>query len=104
MEKITLIIATSVLIEALVEYAKKIKDNPILIATIFLGILISFIFRTTLFNFLGASIDVNADLIITGILASRGSNFISDFIGRYTGKNITKIEKTEIIEDNTTQH
>lgn len=103
MENIMMLIATSILIERLVEYAKKIKENPVLITTMLLGIGISFVFNKGLFNSIGVEINYYADLVLTGILMSGGSNYFSDFIGKYTGKNVTRIETTEIIEDNTSQ-
>lgn len=86
---ITVIIAVAILIEALVEYAKTImkmvedgekKTAITQCATVVLGILLSFAFNADLFVPIGIEVNHVVGTIITGIIASRGANYISDFI------------------------
>lgn len=86
---ITVIIAVAILIEALVEYAKTImkmvedgekKTAITQCATVVLGILLSFAFNADLFIPIGIEVNHVVGTIITGIIASRGANYISDFI------------------------
>lgn len=84
-ENIILIIVSAILVEALVEYTKQILDEPILISTIIIGIVITFIFNATLFNNLGFEINVIIDKVLTGIIISRGSNYVYDLVGKLTG-------------------
>lgn len=99
MKMITLILMASVVLEALVEYAKSImymvEDGEYKTAitqgiTMILGVCLAFIFGLQLFNgamaevYEGLHINPTIDTILTGILFSRGSNYISDLIGRLT--------------------
>lgn len=88
---ITVIIAVAILIEALIEYAKTImkmvesgekKTAITQCATVVLGILLAFAFNADLFIPIGIEVNHVVGTIITGIIASRGSNYISDFIKR----------------------
>jgi hypothetical protein len=60
--------------------------------TILGGIFLSFAFRTQLFNgamsefYEGLVLDPTLDMVLTGILFSRGSNYISDLISRLIGE------------------
>lgn len=102
MKTIALIIMVATLCEALVEYAKTIikmmegKEYKTAITqaiTIVLGVGLAFIFNLQLFNnaiaefYEGLHINPVIDMIITGILFSRGSNYFSDFVTRLTKKN-----------------
>lgn len=86
MENTLLIISIAILIEALVTYAKEIKETPVLIGTVAVGIVIAYLFNATLFNTLGMQVNHYADIVLTGIVASRGSNYLYDLIGRLTTK------------------
>ncbi len=101
MKSIALIIMVSVILEALVEYAKTIGnlveegEHKTAITqgiTICLGVGLSFAFGTHLFNgclsevYSGLHINDSLDLILTGILFSRGSNYFSDFVGKLTSR------------------
>ena len=86
---ITVIIAVAILIEALVEYAKTImkmvedgekKTAITQCATVVLGVLLAFAFNADLFVPIGIEVNHAIGTIITGIIASRGANYISDFI------------------------
>lgn len=101
MKTIALIIMVAVVLEALVEYAKTImymfeeyeyKTAITQLITIIVGIGLAFGFHTQLFNaglseiYEGLHINPVLDMILTGILFSRGSNYFSDLISRLTGK------------------
>lgn len=86
MENIALIIIAAILVEALVEYGQTIAAEPILIATLVVGVVISFIFGVTLFQSLGYAIHPVADTVLSGVIISRGSNYVYDLIGRFTNQ------------------
>ena len=88
MENTLLIISIAILIEALVTYAKEIKETPVLIGTVAVGIIVAYLFNAGLFNSLGMTVNHYADIVLTGIVASRGSNYLYDLIGKFT--NISK--------------
>ena len=85
MQGIAQIIAVSILIEALVEYGKQLHKQPILIATVARSILMAFLFRVRVFELIGLETYQIADTILSGILISRGSNYIYDLVGKMTG-------------------
>ena len=102
MKTISLIIIVAILCEALVEYAetimKMVEDKHYKTAitqaiTIALGVGLAFAFNLQLFNnamsefYEGLSINPVLDMILTGILFSRGSNYFSDFVSRLTEKS-----------------
>lgn len=116
MKTISLIIMVAILLEALVEYAKTIitmvedreyKTATIQAVTIALGIFFAFAFNLQLFNnalvefYEGLHINDNLDMILTGILFSRGSNYFSDFVTKLTQKQKIQIngEVVELPED-----
>lgn len=101
MKTIALIIMVSIVLEALVEYFKTIlhmveeyeyKTAITQAITIALGVGLAFGFHLELFNsglsevYEGLQINPVLDMILTGILFSRGSNYFSDLIGKLTGK------------------
>ncbi len=107
MKTIALIVMVAILLEALVEYGKTIdhmvsnKEYKTAITqgiTIVLGIVLAFIFKLHLFNgamsefYEGLSINGTIDMILTGILFSRGANYFSDFVSRLTKKDVELIE------------
>lgn len=102
MKTISLIIMVAILCEALVEYAKTImkmvedkyyKTAITQAITIALGVGLAFAFNLQLFNnamsefYEGLSINPVLDMILTGILFSRGSNYFSDFVSKLTEKS-----------------
>ena len=102
MEMIALIIMVAIVLEAIVEYVKTVmkmvedKEYKTAITqgvVIALGIAFAFIFNLQLFNgalsefYKGLSINPVIDMILTGILFSRGANYFSDFVSRLTRKN-----------------
>ena len=114
MKTIALIIMVSIVLEALVEYGKTIdrmvvsRDYKTAITqgiTIILGIALAFVFKVQLFNeglsevYQGLLINSNIDMILTGILFSRGSNYFSDLISKLQRKNTLEISGTEFVGD-----
>lgn len=114
MKTITLIIMVAIVLEGLVEYGKTIehmftsRDYKTAITqciTIVLGIALAFIFNLQLFNhglseiYSGLTINANIDMILTGILFSRGSNYFSDLISRLQKKGVTENPSSEKIDD-----
>lgn len=88
---IAVIIAVAVLIEGLVEYGKNIanmfydgdkKTAITQIVTIVVGIALAFAFNANMFVPLGLSVNNYVGMVLTGIVMSRGSNYVSDLIGR----------------------
>lgn len=92
-------IMVAIVCEALVEYFKTVvkmfldKDYKTAITqafTIALGISLAFIFNLRLFDdvmsqiYEGVYINPTIDMILTGILFSRGSNYFSDLVKRLT--------------------
>lgn len=109
MKTISLIIMVAILLEALIEYGKTIekmissKEYKTAITqgiTIILGIGLAFVFNLQLFNnamsefYEGLAINHTIDIILTGILFSRGSNYFSDLISRLT-KGTKKAENID---------
>ena len=101
MKMIAMIIMAAIVLEALVEYFKTVinmveereyKTAITQAVTIILGIGLAFAFDLELFNgalsefYTGLAINSNLDMVLTGILFSRGSNYFSDLIGRLTNK------------------
>lgn len=100
MKTIALIVMVAILLEALVEYFKTVmhmvsegdyKTAITQAVTIAFGIFLSFAFKTQLFNgalaefYEGLVLNPTLDMVLTGILFSRGSNYISDLISRLIG-------------------
>ena len=114
MKTIALIIMVSIVLEALVEYGKTIDrmvvahDYKTAITqgiTIILGVALAFVFKVQLFNeglsevYQGLAIDPTIDMILTGILFSRGSNFFSDLVSKLQRKNTVELMSTEFSQN-----
>lgn len=123
MKTILLISMVSIVLEGIVEYAKTImrmfeegdyKTAITQCVTVALGILFAVFFHLHLFTgamsefYEGLTIDGTVDTILTGILMSRGSNYVSDLISRLTGHkeppqygegDDEETEDIEILED-----
>lgn len=99
MKSIALIIMVSIVLEALIEYVKTIytmidnKEYKTAITqgiSIVIGIGLAFIFNLHLFNdamsefYDGLYINPTIDIVLTGILFSRGANYFSDLVSRLT--------------------
>lgn len=100
MKTIALIVMVAIILEALVEYAKTlmymVEDEDYKTAitqgvTILLGIFLAFVFNLQMFNgalsefYEGLHINPIVDKVLTGILFSRGSNYISDLLSKLSG-------------------
>ncbi len=88
---VAIIIAVAILIEGLVEYGKNITDMfyggekktaITQIVTIIVGIALAFAFNADMFVPLGLTVNHYIGMVLTGIVMSRGSNYVSDLIGR----------------------
>lgn len=99
MAQIGLILMVAVVIEALVEYGKTIVDTVetreyrtaiIQGITIVAGIFLAFAFNLQLFNgalsefYPNLTVNGTIDTVLTGILFSRGSNYMSNIFMRLT--------------------
>lgn len=91
------IIAVAILIEGLVEYGKTIgnmiengekKTAITQCITIVVGILLMFAFDKDLFAIIGMPVNHYIGVVLTGIIASRGSNYVSDFVGKLGQKTV----------------
>jgi len=114
MQTIALIIMVAIVCEALVEYFKTIakmileKDYKTAITqgvTIVLGIGLAFIFNLQLFNnalsefYEGININPTIDIVLTGILFSRGSNYFSDLVSKLTGGKAVVLTPDDMVYD-----
>ena len=91
MEAITIIIVVALLIEAVVETIKMTIEGGIKwqnIAAAVLGILLAYFCHIGIMAALGIDVPILVDVLITGILLSRGSNFISDLFDKIKGGTI----------------
>lgn len=84
------IIIIAVLVEAIWENCKMIwKDRKInvnMLGVLILSIIVCIVSNTDLFPIVGIELSIPyIGSILTGILASRGANFINDLIGRLQG-------------------
>lgn len=103
MKDVIFVLAVAVLVEAMVEYFKSIvkmfsegdKKTAIMqLITIAVGVLFAFLFNVDLFVVLEMAVDPIAGKILTGIIISRGSNYVNDLISRIRGEH-AKLEKKE---------
>ena len=94
---VAIIIAVAILIEGLVEYGKNIADMfyggekktaITQIVTIIVGIALAFAFGANMFVPLGLTVNNYVGMVLTGIIMSRGSNYVSDFIGKIGEKTV----------------
>ena len=112
MKTIALIIMVAIVLEALVEYVKTIDSMVVSRAyktaitqgiTIILGIGLAFVFHLQLFNgamseiYEGLKINPTVDMILTGILFSRGSNYFSDLISKLQKPSTVELSGTELV-------
>lgn len=90
MEGITLILAISILGEALVEYAKSVYDffenqefkkGITQLITILLGVVLAYAFNVDIFVTLGITVNATVGTLLSGVIISRGANYVSDLIG-----------------------
>lgn len=91
------IIAAALLTEALWQTIKLLKNvkeiNKDVLGAIILGIIVAFAAKIDIFEILGIPIDIKyLGNILTGILISRGSNFIHDLLGNIS--ELYQVRKT----------
>lgn len=85
MEAISTVIVLAVLIEAVVETVKMAIEGGIKwtnIAAMCLGIAVCILADKGILTLVGIAFPMWADAILSGILVSRGSNFVSDLFGK----------------------
>ena len=114
MKTIALIIMVAIVLEALVEYVKTFEAMIVSRAyktaitqgiTIILGIGLAFVFHLQLFNgamseiYEGLKINPTIDMILTGILFSRGSNYFSDLISKLQKPSTVELSGTELVSE-----
>ncbi len=97
MEGIILLLVMAIVVEALIEYAKTIgkaftnggmKTAVTQLAAIALGVLLCFMTGGDLFTVVGISfVWPWLGIVLTGIIISRGANYVSDFIKRLQSLN-----------------
>ena len=103
MKTFAMFLMVAILLEALVEYVKTVikmvNDKKYKTAitqgiTIILGIFLAMAFHTHLFadimsEFYGElGLDPTIDVVLTGILFSRGSNYFSDIVSKLSGSKV----------------
>lgn len=88
---ISVIIAVAILIEGLVQYGKNIADMfyggdkktaITQLVTIAVGVALAFAFNANMFVPLGLTVNSYVGMVLTGIVMSRGSNYVSDLISQ----------------------
>lgn len=85
------LIVVAILVEAIWENIKMIYDkdkfNISMIGSLVLGIIICVIFRIDIFPIVGLSAAIPfVGSIFTGIIVSRGANFVNDLLKRLKGE------------------
>lgn len=88
MEKLIII---AILIEAIWENLKMIwqegKFNVNMLGSLILGIVVCIVTKISIFEFIGFEISINIiGYILTGIIVSRGANFVNDLFSRLKGE------------------
>lgn len=88
--EITTLIIIAILVEAIVENIKTIYENGIngtRIIALILAIVICILTQTGIFLLLGIDFTLPiVDYILTGIVVSRGANFVNDIISKIRGE------------------
>ena len=85
MESVAIIVVLALLIEAIVETVKQAVTGGIkwpAVAAMIGGIGVCIAAQVGILTILGVPFPALLDSVITGILVSRGSNFISDLFGK----------------------
>ena len=85
MEAVAIIVVLALLVEALVETMKKALAGGIqwpAVAAMVGGIAVCLAAGVGILSILGIAFPTWLDAVITGVLVSRGSNFISDLFGK----------------------
>ena len=85
MEAISTVIVLAILVEAVVETVKMAIEGGIKwpnIAAMCLGIAVCILADKGILTLIGGEFPMWADAVLSGVLVSRGSNFISDLFGK----------------------
>jgi hypothetical protein len=98
MNSISTILILAITVEALIEYTKLIfVDHQInwkQIVSLIIGIAIAVLSNIDLFSIVGVTFIVPyVGCVLTGIIFSRGSNYVADFITLIQGKRVSKINE-----------
>lgn len=84
MENLLLILVVAVLVEAIWENLKMVwqsgKLNVNMIGSLVVSILISILTKIDIFGALGITINIYVGSALTGIIISRGANFVHDLL------------------------
>ncbi len=84
MESLLLILVVAVLVEAVWENLKMVwqsgKLNVNMIGSLVVSILISILTKIDIFGALGITINIYVGSALTGIIISRGANFVHDLL------------------------
>lgn len=88
--EITSLIVIAILVEAIWENIKTIWEDGIninRIGALFLAILISILAKVDVFTMVGITLSFPmVSYILTGIVVSRGANFVNDLFGKLRGE------------------
>ena len=88
---IGLIFVVAILVEGIVEYfksicdmflKKEVKTAVTQIVTVIIGIFLAYAFKIDLFSLNNIAVAPGVGTVLTGIIVSRGSNYVSDLISR----------------------
>lgn len=103
-KSLTALVFFAILVEGLVEYVKLgIKKNICIeiITSMVLGLVVAFGFHLDFFAAIGITTDVPyISTVLTGIIVSRGSNYVFDLIGKFTESEAEVIRLTEEQKEN----
>ena len=103
-KSLTALVFFAILIEGMVEYVKLgIQKHicPEIIAAMLGGLVVSFGFHLDLFSAVGITTDVPyISNVLTGIIISRGSNYVFDLIGKFTESEQEVVRLTEEQKEN----
>ena len=96
MDKLVLVLMLAVTVEALIEYTKSIikaftdkcyKCAVMQLCAMVISIVLCVLANADMYAALGGPFSVpGIGMVLTGIFASRGANFVSDLIGRLRGQ------------------
>lgn len=86
MENLLIILMVATLVEAIWENLKMIwqsgKLNVDMIGSLVISILVAIFTKIDIFSALGISINIYVGSILTGIIISRGANFVHDILSK----------------------
>ena len=85
MNELLTLVTLGILVEAIVEVLKSVyqdgKVNKVVVLSLIIGIIIAFTMDIDMFELLGHEPQIQyVGIVATGIIGSRGANFVHDFI------------------------